>query len=271
MTGRQRDDGLLALVVGLAAGAWWWRLELALLAAAAGVWWLLARALGSAAGAVGVVVLVAVVLASAAARRLLWRALRQAWVRRAWASATVDVGLADGPLRVPRVVRIPAGQLMRVRVRRGQSVAALADRADELGACLRLRELRVEPDQADAAIARVTLVRRDPFEQAEPIAWPALDAESLSLWEPVPVGVDEYGEPVAIRLVERNVLVGGEPGAGKSVALSLLVAAAAMDRDARDGCWTASWSSSPAGPRSASASWARTASRRSASCASCKP
>ena len=41
------------------------------------------------------------------------------------------------------------------------------------------------------------------------------------------------GELVRIGLVERNVLIGGEPGAGKSVALSLLVAAAALDRAAR--------------------------------------
>jgi predicted ATP-dependent serine protease len=53
------------------------------------------------------------------------------------------------------------------------------------------------------------------------------------LWEPIPLGVDEHGEPVQVGLVERNVLVGGEPGAGKSVALSLLVAAAALDPSAR--------------------------------------
>jgi FtsK/SpoIIIE family len=236
MTGRRRDDGLLGLVVGLAAAVWWWRLELALLAGAAAVYWLLARALGTALALIGLLALAAVVLAVERARQVVWRALRSAWVRRSWARATVDVGLADGPLHVPRVLRaarIPAGELARVRVLRGQSVAALAARGDELGACLRLRELRVEPDPADAAIARVTLVRRDPFEQAGPIPWPALGAECVSLWEPVPVGVDEYGEPVAIRLVERNVLVGGEPGAGKSVALSLLVAAGALDPQTR--------------------------------------
>jgi hypothetical protein len=236
MTGRRLDDGLLGLVVGVAAAVWWWRLELALLAVAAGVYWLLARAVGGALALVGLLVLVAALLATGQARGVLWRGLRTAWLRRSWARAAVDVGLAAGPLRVPRVlraVRIPAGEALRVRVLRGQSVAALAARADELGACLRLRELRVEADPTDAAIARVTLVRRDPFELAGPIAWPALEAESLSLWEPVPVGVDEYGEPVAIRLVERNVLVGGEPGAGKSVALSLLVAAGALDPHAR--------------------------------------
>jgi hypothetical protein len=236
MTGRRRDDGLAALVPGVAAAVWWWRLELALLAAAAGAYGLVGRALGTALAVAGVLALIATVLAVGPVRRLLWRGLRGAWVRRSWARATLDVGLADGPLRVPhvlRVVGVPAGEVVRVRVRRGQSVAQLAARADELGACLRLRELRVETDPADAAIARVTLVRRDPFEQAGAMAWPAVGAAVLSLWEPVPVGVDEHGQPLAIRLVERNVLVGGEPGAGKSVALSLLVAAAALDPQAR--------------------------------------
>lgn len=45
----------------------------------------------------------------------------------------------------------------------------------------------------------------------------------------MPVGVDETGQVVSVSLVERNLLLGGEPGSGKSVALSLLVAAAALD------------------------------------------
>ena len=53
------------------------------------------------------------------------------------------------------------------------------------------------------------------------------------MWDPVALGVDEHGEPLRIGLVERNVLVGGEPGAGKSAALSVLVAAGALDPDTR--------------------------------------
>ena len=58
-------------------------------------------------------------------------------------------------------------------------------------------------------------------------------AAALSLWEPVPVGVDELGQVVSIELVERNILLGGEPGAGKSAALSLVVASAALDPSVR--------------------------------------
>jgi DNA segregation ATPase FtsK/SpoIIIE-like protein len=112
-------------------------------------------------------------------------------------------------------------------------VADVESRCDELAACLRVREVRVQRDREDGALARVTLVRRDPFDDPAPLLWPRSDAETVSLWEPVPLGVDERGEVVRVGLVERNVLIGGEPGAGKSVALSTLVAHAALDRDAR--------------------------------------
>jgi hypothetical protein len=221
-------DGLGAL--------WPWRLELALLVAAAGAQRLVAALLGDVVGVLFVLAVCVAVLVLAPARRVLWRLLRGAWLRRAWTRAASDAGLSGGPWRAPRVLaatRVPAGDVLRVRVLRGQSVGLLDARRAELAACLRVREVRVEPDPGDAADARVTLIRRDPFEPADPIAWPAADAEALSLWEPVPVGVDEHGHPVAIGLVERNVLVGGEPGAGKSVALSLLVGAGALDPQTR--------------------------------------
>jgi hypothetical protein len=45
--------------------------------------------------------------------------------------------------------------------------------------------------------------------------------------------VDETGAPVVVRLVEKNLLIGGEPGAGKSAVLSLIAATAALDPDCR--------------------------------------
>jgi DNA segregation ATPase FtsK/SpoIIIE-like protein len=102
----------------------------------------------------------------------------------------------------------------------------LEARREEMAACMRLRDVRVLREPKDAAEADVVLV---PFEDAAPMPWPCAEVEELSLWEPIPLGVDEQGETVAIELAERNVLLGGEPGAGKSVALSTLIAAAALD------------------------------------------
>ena len=62
------------------------------------------------------------------------------------------------------------------------------------------------------------------------------------------------------------MLLGGEPGAGKSAALSLLVATAALDPSCGCGCWTASWSSCRRGRRARSGSPARTSTRRSRCC-----
>ena len=234
MRGRRRPLEWEAAVVDTLALAWRFRLELALLGVGVGLQQLLAGPIGDVAAVAVVGLVVVVVVATGPVRRLLWRRLRRAWVARAWARAATDSGLADGPFRVPRVLgveRVQAGDVLRVRVLRGQSVLALDARREELAACLRVREVRLERERADAAEVRITLVRRDPFDDVEPIPWPAIEARALSLWEPIPVGVDERGEFVRMRLVERNVLVGGEPGAGKSVALSLLVAAGALDPD----------------------------------------
>lgn len=56
---------------------------------------------------------------------------------------------------------------------------------------------------------------------------------SLSIWQPVDLGIDERGQPVRVGLAERNLLAAGEPGAGKSVGLNLIVAHAALSLDCR--------------------------------------
>jgi S-DNA-T family DNA segregation ATPase FtsK/SpoIIIE len=73
------------------------------------------------------------------------------------------------------------------------------------------------------------VVRRDPLADLPGLPWPNLPAPGLSVWQPVPVGIDEDGELVTVSLVERNVLIGGEPGGGKSVGQSMLTATAALD------------------------------------------
>ena len=38
----------------------------------------------------------------------------------------------------------------------------------------------------------------------------------LTMYDPIYVGVDEFGAPVYTRLIYRNLLAAGEPGGGKS-------------------------------------------------------
>jgi DNA segregation ATPase FtsK/SpoIIIE, S-DNA-T family len=55
----------------------------------------------------------------------------------------------------------------------------------------------------------------------------------LSIWKPIHLGTDELGHRVEVTLAERNMLIGGEPGGGKSVALQLIVAHGALSSDCR--------------------------------------
>lgn len=73
-----------------------------------------------------------------------------------------------------------------------------------------------------------------------PAARPADDAieatvpvGALSIYDPVHLGMDENGLPVAVTLVYRNLLAGGEPGAGKSSVLNLIVGHGALSPDCR--------------------------------------
>jgi DNA segregation ATPase FtsK/SpoIIIE, S-DNA-T family len=55
----------------------------------------------------------------------------------------------------------------------------------------------------------------------------------FSIFDPVHLGVDEHGEHVHVNLAERNMLLGGEPGGGKSNGLNLITAHAALSADCK--------------------------------------
>jgi len=64
-----------------------------------------------------------------------------------------------------------------------------------------------------------------------PVTYPV--APLLSMFDPVYVGVDEFGEPAYIKIIYRNLLAGGEPGGGKSGLLNTLTAHAALSVSTR--------------------------------------
>jgi S-DNA-T family DNA segregation ATPase FtsK/SpoIIIE len=55
----------------------------------------------------------------------------------------------------------------------------------------------------------------------------------LSIFDSMHVGIDEFGHPVRVPMIYRNMLIGGEPGAGKSALLNAIVAHAALSLDCR--------------------------------------
>ncbi len=227
----RRDEELVAPVVGVVGGVWRLRLELGLVAPLVCGQLVLAGLVGEITAGILVSALALAMLAVPVVRRWLRRALRAASVRRAWWRAWTDCELPR--VRAGRVSAIPAGELVRVRASRGSSLEAVEKRAEELAVCLQVREVRIARDTDNAATGTVTLVRRDPLAGMVSVPWPHREAEALSLWEAIPIGLDELGETVSVSLPERNVLMGGEPGAGKSAALSILVATAALDPGAR--------------------------------------
>jgi S-DNA-T family DNA segregation ATPase FtsK/SpoIIIE len=53
------------------------------------------------------------------------------------------------------------------------------------------------------------------------------------MYDPIYLGINEFGEPVYIRLIYRNLLAGGEPGGGKSALLNIIAAHAALSAATR--------------------------------------
>ncbi|PSK80704.1 FtsK/SpoIIIE family protein [Murinocardiopsis flavida] len=231
--------------------AWLWRRELLLLAVpvlaalggAGAVWAAVGlnvnAVLGAgllAGGAAGVLLLGSVCVPVVRTALRVW--LSHARVRRHWDRACRFSGLETVAVRVPRVMNVtdlPTGNRLRIRLPRGHSAADLEAGADRLAAALDVRAVRVHPNPDAARWPDVDILRKHPFrdEMRNPmmIRSPLVGADRWSLWDGVPVGMDDMGSWVQVGLPGRNVLVGGEPEAGKSVAVSSVLAAAALDPD----------------------------------------
>jgi DNA segregation ATPase FtsK/SpoIIIE-like protein len=130
--------------------------------------------------------------------------------------------------QIPKVTArhsTPAGERLHLQVPPGFSAEEIEGAAERLAATIGAREVRVLRESGNASLVQFSIIWRDALSVPAP-PWPV---PTGSLWEPLSLGIDEDGDPVRIGLPERNLLLGGEPGAGKSAALSLLIAAAALD------------------------------------------
>lgn len=215
---------------------WAYRVELGLVAVPLVVRGAVAKLVGDGAATVIVVLMVGLLLAIGSTRHLISAHLHKARIRRRWARACHDAALVNVHGQAPRVChldRLQAGDRLTVQVPPGGTVSDLEHGAERLAASLSIREVRVTRDPADASRAKIDLIRHDLLGHADSLPWPVAHGSRIDVWEPIPVGLDESGQLISLSLPERNVLIGGEPGAGKSAALSLLVAAAALDPDCK--------------------------------------
>ena len=56
---------------------------------------------------------------------------------------------------------------------------------------------------------------------------------TLSMFDPIYIGIDEFGHPISIKVIYKNLLSAGEPGGGKSALLQNLVCHAALSARSR--------------------------------------
>lgn len=205
-----------------------WRVELAVAAAVTIGRALLATVTGFAAADALFVAAGIGLVAHRPARRWAAGLLVASRAHRGWETALAGVW---PPPATPQVIAAgiqPYGPWVTVRVAAGTTVDDLAKRAAHLAAWMAVQTVRVIPHPHNAALAAIQALTVDPL-AGPPTPWPWAEVDRTDLWQPVPVAVDDRGEEVSVELAGHNLLIGGEPGAGKSVALSQLVAAAALD------------------------------------------
>ncbi|WP_157592558.1 FtsK/SpoIIIE domain-containing protein [Solirubrobacter soli] len=194
------------------------------------VWEFAVNALGLWLGTAGTLATVALtVWANWPWFRAQWRVLR-AW--RDWRRACAACGLSRPDRPAPRLRRFANSRVgieLTVDCGHGWTASDVERAAPGLASWYRAREVRVSQDTADAGRCTVLVVARDPLARMAGTPWPNLDAIGLSMWDPIPLALDANGQTRRIRLPDSHLLIGGEPGGGKSVAMSMIVATAALD------------------------------------------
>lgn len=104
----------------------------------------------------------------------------------------------------------------------------LVQESERLAVAFGARAVTVTRSRERAGRAEM-VVSYDDRLAGRPIPWPWTGLERAQLWTGLPFGYDEDDHLVVLELAGRHLLLGGEPGAGKSNALSLVVAGAAID------------------------------------------
>ena len=149
-----------------------------------------------------------------------WRIQRQRYL---YARAfSLSPTLAEFP---PVIIRIERGEhstTVIARLQHGTTVEDLEKIREPLAVTLHLGSVRVVRDNTDASLVSLVFVRGAPL-TGKVLAWPGDLSRETSMWDRLPLGLDEEGTQTSIFLPEHSLLVAGEPGSGKTRFLALLL------------------------------------------------
>src|SRR4029077_1909262 len=126
------------------------------------------------------------------------------------------------PCRVTGHKLTPFGETYRVLVDGGKTAAPLKDKHESLASAFGSLKVEIEQSKKSSREAYVHVLRRDPLATPMECPWAATrDPDKFpSIRNGIPVGVDRYGEEEILKLLYNNLLIGGEPGGGKALALA---------------------------------------------------
>lgn len=121
----------------------------------------------------------------------------------------------------------------------GVTVADVIDRRERLASGLRrpLGAVWPEPDHSEHAGRLVLWVGYRAMSKARQPDWPLLRSGTHSMFHPVPFGTDQRGRNTGIRLMYSNLLTGGLPGSGKTMATRVTLLAGALDPQCEQHVW----------------------------------
>jgi S-DNA-T family DNA segregation ATPase FtsK/SpoIIIE len=213
---------------------WAFKVEVAVLVILGGAFYEGSRYLGYWPTGVILGALIGATLTFSLTRHAIGRLFRwSSWSRRFnRALDSQDSAIAKKRPTLTKVERFSYGVRLTLTLASGTSFEEFEKLASYLAVHFGAREVRMIRAEENASSAVCTIYTQDPFEGTG-VRWSSDVIQSPSAWNPIPIGIDRDGNKVSTSLVERNLLIGGEPGSGKSVMLNVLIAYLARCRDVK--------------------------------------
>ncbi len=133
-----------------------------------------------------------------------------------------DAALTERPPQIWKVEQLEHSIIWHARLAPGTTGETIARNAEHIASYAEVRNVRVLRDPENAGLVDIKLLIDNPL-GSKTLNWPGDPTVARSIWDPISVGIDEDGKPLSIYLPERTLLVGGEPGSGKTVFLTILL------------------------------------------------